>query len=388
VGQANIDTLHPIGDDEALGWMREQLGQRTEWGVGELARQFGWPREKLRRRLASWAESGRITQHPSRRGKVVIEPASSQAEDASTDDEPARLAALRVVTRALAAEVRSPAVAQASRSAATTAAAAVLLTTAIGLTVVGLVMNARFAASFGRTIEAAVLLAAIGLAIDVLAVTLPTVALQLWQRRAVGAAATAWVIWLAALTMTLLAATGFASTQIGDAVAGRAKIAAESSALSERIDRLRRERADIAETRAVAAIEVDLQRAQPGAQAVWRMTAGCRDVTRPASARACAEVLEHREALAAAQRRDAIDAELRVAEAELKRIPAIAQADPQAKTAAEIIGWISAGRLSPTAQDMSWLRIVGLALTPSLAGLIAMLALSLVRPRRSERALG
>ena len=56
--------------------------------------------------------------------------------------------------------------------------AGVLLLTALGLTAVGLVMNARFAASFGLTAEAAVLLAAIGLAVDLLAVVLPSVGVQ------------------------------------------------------------------------------------------------------------------------------------------------------------------------------------------------------------------
>ena len=77
------------------------------------------------------------------------------------------------------------------------------------------------------------------------------------------------------------------------------------------MDRLAARTAGIVEMRPVAAIDVELQKAQPEAQAVWRITDGCRDVTRPASARACATVLELRQAHAAAARRDAIDAELR-----------------------------------------------------------------------------
>jgi hypothetical protein len=381
VSQANVITLHSFEDDEALGWLSERLDRRAEWSVTELARQFGWPRAKLRRRLANWAQTGRISQHTSRRGKIIIEAAPTlNGQSRPGEDAMSRRAALRVVTRALTAETH--AIAPPTRSFVTTITAAVLLATAVGLTAVGLVMNARFSASFGQTIEAAVLLALIGLAIDVLAVTLPTVAVQFWHRRAVAAAGMTWMIWLAALTMTLLAATGFASTQIGDSVAGRAKIASEYAALTNRIDRLRRERAGISETRPVDAIEVELQRAQPGAQAVWRITAGCTDVTRAISARICEAVLKLREALATAQRRDGIDAELRKAEARLAVVPAIAAADPQAKTAAQIIAWLTAGRLNPTPQDMSWLRTIGLALTPSMAGLVGMLALSLARPRR------
>jgi hypothetical protein len=264
-----------------------------------------------------------------------------------------------------------------------TIAAAVLFAIAIGLLAVGLVMNARFASSFGQTIEAAVLLASIGLAVDLLAVMLPTVAGQFWQRRAFGASGIAWMIWVAALVMTALAAMGFASTNIGDSVAGRAKVASETASLTERIDRLRQERRSITEVRAVAAIEAELQQAQPGAQGVWRVTSGCRDVTRTTSGKACATVLQLREVLAHAERRDAIDAELRRAETKLASLPAVSGADPQAKTAAEIVTWITAGALAPSPQDIAWLRTIGLALTPSLAGILAMLALSLAQPRRT-----
>src|SRR3954453_11768335 len=188
---------------------------------------------------------------------------------------------------------------------------------AVGLTVVGLTVNTRFAASFGQTAEAAALLAAVGLTIDCLAIVLPSAAAQLWRDRNAMSAAAAWAIWLIALGMTLLAAIGFAATNIGDGVAGRSKVAAEASALAADIDRLRGERAAITETRAVSTIEAEVQRAQPAAAAVWKQTAGCSNVTMAASGSACAEVLKLRQALGVAQRRDALEADLRGAEAKL-----------------------------------------------------------------------
>jgi hypothetical protein len=292
-----------------------------------------------------------------------------------------RQAAAHIVQRAFAAEVKP--VRRSRRSPIAMAAGAVLIVTALAMAAVGLVMNARFAASFGQSAEAAALLAMIGLAIDVLAVALPSVAAQLWHGRNRAAAGVAASIWLIALTMSLLAATGFASTNIGDAVAGRAKVAGESAALIERIERLQKERAGIAESRPVAAIEVQLQEAQPGAQAVWRSTDGCRDVTRARSGRACAQVLALREAHATAGRRDAIEAELRDAQAQLAALPAILTADPQARTAAEIVGWLTGGLVVPTPKDIGWVRTIGLAVMPSLAGLVLLLALSLARPRRA-----
>lgn len=298
-----------------------------------------------------------------------------------------REAALELVGRAMgganagAASDKKPA-----RPFVTMAMSGLLFIAAFGLTAVGLVMNARFAASFGQSAEAAALLAGIGLAVDLLAVVLPSVGVQLWHRRSVLAAASAWTLWLGVLAMTWLAATGFASTNIGDAVAGRARVAGESAVLTERLDRLRQERTGITENRPLAALDIELQKAQPDAQWVWKATDGCRDVTRPASARACATVFELRQARATAERRDAIDVEMRDIQSRLTALPAVALADPQATTAAEIVTWLSLGAFNPAPSDIARLRALGLALAPSLAGLIAMLALSLARrPDRPTR---
>jgi hypothetical protein len=253
---------------------------------------------------------------------------------------------------------------------------------AVGLTVVGLTVNTRFAASFGQTAEAAALLAAVGLTIDCLAIVLPSAAAQLWRDRHVMSASAAWVIWLIALGMTLLAAIGFAATNIGDGVAGRSKVAAEASALAADIERLRAERAAITETRAVATIEAEIQRAQPAAAAVWKQTAGCSNVTMAASGAACAEVLRLRQALGVAQRRDALDAELRSAEARLAPMPAITTGDPQATMAADLVAWISLGHVSLTPHDIHRMRITGLTIIPALAGIIFMFATTLLRVRR------
>jgi hypothetical protein len=368
VARANVVALHAFTDDEALMWLSDHVDGRVETSLGDLARQFGWPLVRLRRQLAAWVAAGLITKTTAGRGKYVLAPTRTPRE-----------AANQLVGHAFTIAAGSPLSNQKPRSTVALISAWLLLLTAVGLTAVGLVMNARFAASFGQTLEAAVLLAGIGLAVDLLAVVLPSVGVQFWHRRSVLAAASAWTIWLAVLVLTVLAAMGFASTNIGDAVAGRAKIAGERTLLTERVEQLRQERASITEMRTVAAIEVELQRAQPEAQWVWRATDGCRDVTRPASARACATVLELRQAQAAASRRDAIDAELGALQSKLTALPAIASADPQAATAADVVRWVSAGAFSPAADDVARLRALGLALMPSLAGLIGMLALALAR---------
>jgi hypothetical protein len=253
---------------------------------------------------------------------------------------------------------------------------------ALGLTVVGLTVNTRFAASFGQTAEAAALLAAVGLTIDLLAIVLPSAAAQLWRDRHAMSASAAWAIWLIALGMTLLAAIGFAATNIGDGVAGRSKVAAEATALAADIERLRAERAVITEARPVSTIEAEIQRAQPAAAAVWKQTAGCSNVTMAASGAACAEVLKLRQALGVAQRRDTLDAELRSTEARLAPLPAITTSDPQATMAADIVAWISLGHVSLTPHDIHRMRITGLTIIPALAGIIFMFAVTLLRARR------
>jgi hypothetical protein len=250
---------------------------------------------------------------------------------------------------------------------------------ATGLAVVGLTVNTRFAASFGQTVEAAVLLAAIGLVIDVLAIVLPSSAAQIWRDRHRMAGLVAWAIWLIALGMTLLAAMGFAATNIGDGIAGRTKVAAEATGLAADAARLRAERVGIVELRAVATIEAELQRAQPAAAGVWRQTVGCSDVTLAASATACAEVQKLRQALGTAKRRDALDAELRAAEARLAVLPAITTGDPQATMAADILAWASAGHVNLTPHDIHRLRITGLTIVPALAGIIFMFAAMLLQ---------
>jgi hypothetical protein len=279
-----------------------------------------------------------------------------------------------------------PAPAPQRRGAGRILLALVLGLAAIGLAVVGLTVNTRFAASFGQTAEAAALLAAIGLTIDLLAIVLPSAAAQLWRDRNMMSGAAAWAIWLLALGMTLLAAMGFAATNIGDGVAGRTRLAAEASALTADVTRLRAERSAIAEGRSVASIEAEIQRAQPAAAAVWKQTAGCSNVTLAASGAACAEVLKLRQALGAAQRRDALDAELRDVEGRLAPLPAIITGDPQATMAADIVAWISAGHLSLTPHDIHRLRITGLTIIPALAGIIFLFATTLLRPPRRRAA--
>ena len=107
----------------------------------------------------------------------------------------------------------------------------------------------------------------------------------------------------------------------------------------------------------------------------------CRDVTFPASGEACAPVLALRPAQAAAERRDILDAELREVERQLRLLPPVTTADPQADIAARLINWMTFGLITITSNDIHLARIAGMTLMPQLAGLVLMLAATLWQSR-------
>jgi hypothetical protein len=365
-------------ESEALNWLRAQSGGHPA-NAAALGERWGWSRHRVARRLRAWQAAGLIT----RNGKVltaIVEDAAPAAVEPVPSvllvaPDPAPAPSLLPIAPPAEALVRAPpSVPGGSRVIATIVGA-----TALMLAAVGLVLNASFAASLGQTGLAAALLATIGLAMDVLAVALPTAASRLWQTSHRLAALAGGCIWAGALMMMILAGIGFASTNIGDAVAGRAKIVNESAALHARLEQLRAERAAVAEVRSVGALEAELQRAQPAAQAVWRATNGCRDVTLPRSGEACGGVLRAREAIATAQRRDAVDLEIRELDRALAALPAVRSDDPQARMTSDLARWLSGGWLAPTVDDVHRLRILGLTVAPSFAGLLLWMSVALWR---------
>jgi hypothetical protein len=145
----------------------------------------------------------------------------------------------------------------------------------------GIRINAWYGVTLGKTDDASSLIAGLSVSADILALFLPAAARTLWVEGYRGGSAAAWALWTMTVAITLMATLGFAALNIADTTAARGKIAAESMGLQTRLDQLRAERATIAESRSVATIDAELQRAQPGAATVWRPTAGCRDVTLP-----------------------------------------------------------------------------------------------------------
>ena len=386
------DHQKPLTEIQALAWLHGQPDGTIATTVSDLARCWGWNRSTTSRRIKLWVASGQLARTPGPDGRSVF--------TARTIDVPQPCDAAATLPFPPAKSVVIPKVSLPVESAAhavhllsgggqpvgsTIAAArlaraaggAALAALALAVAWFGIRINAWYGGTLGRTPDASTLLSGLSISADVLALVLPTAARTLWTDRRRMAAAVAWALWTITIAVALMATVGFAALNIADTTAVRASTVTERAGLTARIDRLRSERGGIAESRSVATIEAELQRAQPGAATVWRATAGCRDVTLPASGEICAAVVALRQAQATAEHRDVLDADLREAESQLRLLPPVTAADPQADTAARLLSWMSFGLITVTSNDISLTRIAGMTLVPQLAGLVLMLATTL-----------
>jgi hypothetical protein len=217
--------------------------------------------------------------------------------------------------------------------------AVVLGVTALALALIGMVVNARQAASLGVTLDASGLLAAEGFCADLLVLMLPTVAARLWGNQQWVDAATAWAIWLGVIGFTLLATATWSATNVGDAVAGRV-------AITER-------------------------------------TEGCRDIDRRDMG-PCRRTIELREARARAERRDQVDREIADLEIRIAAAPSIGDGDPGAAMVAETLPRLTRGTVRPTEREVQRLQVLGLTLLPACAGLLLGPAVQARKRRRAN----
>ena len=389
----------PLVDEEALSWLQNRPDGRLETSISEIANVWGWGRTRVYRRLERWEREGRIAKSGAIGGRWLITalvdspPVAEGAASANTYVSAARAdKADTEKSQELAPKLSGPVragVRQTGRRPddqvytggrlARMASSAALGAIALAIAWFGVRINAWYGATLGRTAEASLLLAGLSVAADVLALVLPAVSRQLWLDRQRNSAAVAWGLWMFTAAIALLASVGFASLNIADVQAGRARAASDVERLTARGDQLRAARLVIRERRSVAEIDAEIQIAQPGAAAVWKATAGCTDVTQPKSGEVCAPLLVLREARGEAVRRDAIDAELRDIAAEIGRLPAVTSADPQADGAARLARWLTAGLAPITPGDVAMARMAGMALLPQIGGLVMMLAMALCR---------
>ena len=232
--------------------------------------------------------------------------------------------------------VRVPAV-PLSRHAVTPA---LLSVAAIGLGLVGLTVNGWFARSLGSSEAAGWLFLAIGVAADLVALSMPSAAAMAWQARQRGAALAGWAIWSMTFVFAVTAGLGFAALNVTDVTASRAA----------RV------------TPAVTAAQAALTDA---------MTARDREC-KTGTGRFCRE----RES-AVVERQAALDAAMRAVEQ---------SADPQAAAITKLVTWLSAGQIKPTSDDFAMVRLLLLAMLPQLGGVLLMVSRAGSRGLRTKNA--
>jgi hypothetical protein len=254
---------------------------------------------------------------------------------------------------------------------------------------VGICLNASFLFAFGRTTDAGVLLAALGLTIDGLTLVLPSAVTVLWAHGRYAWAVTGGAVATLAFGMTLLATSGFVTMHVGDAVSARSATAAERVRAEEEVARLKARRQVLV---FMPAIEDGVASARSAVAAAATAREGeCRrrgDLCRAREADEKIRLIELNAAVAnkvAADEAAALETQVRDAEERLADLPAVGAADPQVEGATALVMWVFAGSVRVTGHDVAMIRAFGLTISPALAGLLFALALVLAqsggRPR-------
>ena len=293
-----------------------------------------------------------------------------------------------------------PYAARRSLASITPSSATIAYLVAYGLFVVGLIINVTLAISYAPQSSwwRAIIMALEGLAIEVLAFRSPSWGCELWRGGSKVAAAAAWGIWPVMIVMSLMAATGFSASTIGDVLAQRSAAMTKASAAATKasdkasdIKKLREKRDAITEKRSPEVIKFQLLRERGKVDRIdkdaFNATFQCTRLTVDTE-KACGPVLPIVQALAAAQDRDKLDQNIKDAEKPQEGAPEpqdgapiIGSVDPGAESFSKIMGWISRGLITPSPDDVAVLRLLGLTIVPSLAGLVLMFAQLLAAPR-------
>ena len=235
---------------------------------------------------------------------------------------------------------------------------------------VGLWLNASFLWTFGRTTEAGIVLAVIGLVTDAVTLIMPCVIAALWLRDRHAFAITAVTVYLLAVAMTALTSLGFANQNIGDAVTGRRAAVLQRTAIHEDIGRLKAERSSL---HLVPASEAGVTAATIARdQECGRVGPNCRQRVAELAATLKDKALTDRAA--------ELDGKIAALEVRLASLPTIASADPQIDGAVAVITWLSRSIVTPTTGDIEMVRLIGVAAIPVLAGLMLAFAMALAQP--------
>ena len=351
--RAGMHGTLPISEEQALAAMRARAPARVS--IAALAREWGWPHDKVSTRLKHWRRNGELPSSAKRRRTDDIGPAPETAPEPATA-EPAMAVPAAIVAPSVPAPLPTAAPPAPTPIVAAPARASVphghgptrwigvvvLALVGIALAAIGMIETTHYAASVGG-----LLFAALAVCADALVLFMPAAIGALWRRRS-PAALLAVVLWLVGGAVTLANLSGYVGGSDDRFRAGRETQSLERTLAFERLARLRHERDAIAEMRPAAALRIALNHARRSRMAGLG------------------------EALAVAQRRDAVDAELTALGDNLSSVAALATADPSASVLSELTG------ATVTEAALRRLRLALLLLLPLCGGLVLSIALSLV----------
>jgi hypothetical protein len=222
---------------------------------------------------------------------------------------------------------------------------AMLLLVTFAVAALGIGINAQTGWRFGTTLISAATFAGLSVAADILAITLPTVAVALWLRSRWALASAAWATWALSLALAVLASIGFVNRHVGDAAAARQAVLGTAAALTAQRD------AAITTARQAVAAAAESRQAECTIRGPR-----CRALEQEEQAR----LSELSAALAVP----------------MPTAPRVADADPQLAGASRLASWAG---LRFTTDDLSNLRLALMALLPNLAGLVLCFGVALRR---------
>ena len=337
----------PLSEAQALASLRDGTVARTS--VAALAREWGWSRSTVRHRLERWRKAGDLPpaskRRPTRRSTPAKEapsvpPAAVPAPVPAS--EPASVPTIIPAPAAVAAAPASLRIGGFGRL----LGAAVLASVGVALAAIGMIETTAYAARVGG-----MLFAGLAVCADALVLFMPAAVAALWRRRS-PAMIVAAGLWLMGGAVTLSNLSGFVGSSDDLFRAARETQSTQRVLALEQLARLRNERAGMSEIRPVAALNVALRNA--------------RRSDRPAL----------RQALAMAERRDAVEAQMSALAANLPAIPQVAIVDPSASVLSEISGAVV------SEVDLQRLRLMLLLLLPLCGGFVLGVALSFLPVRR------
>ena len=337
----------PLSEQQALASLRE--GKAAGMSLAALAREWGWSRGKVRHRLDGWRKNGDLPQPPKRRGTrrrlpAVLAPRAVEAPRSAEAPQAAAPVSDPVVLPTTAAAARVPVTGRLGRVLGT----AILACVGLALAAIGMVETTSYSLRVGGP-----LLAALAICADALVLFMPAALAALWRRRSPAMIAAAG-LWLVGGAITLANLSGYIASSDDEFRAARESRSMQRAITLERLGRLRIERAAISEMRPVAALNVAIRSA--------------RRPNKPAL----------REALAVAERRDALDGELSALAAQLPSIPQTAIIDPSASVLSDISG------TSISEHSLRRARLMFLLLLPLCGGIVLSIALSLLPAPRTK----